>query len=180
MHLLLAEGHCLQACQPPPVHVDSMASAGGGALFAAFSAPFWVAGVQLGKQAFGASFQSERLELGWAKTPGIRKRWRLAARLPAVRGGTVDWNGQPGVRSSPHFCPPIWALLTGTANQMQDHFLPSFPNLGACLLEPSDTALLADILRLRRTPRQPPYPLLRRDVLTSPYHPTLACLSNSD
>ncbi|KAK9822343.1 hypothetical protein WJX74_010055 [Apatococcus lobatus] len=70
------------------------AIASGGALFAAFSAPFWVAGVQLGKQAFGGSFQSERLELGWADTPGIRKRWRLAARLPSIRGGSVDWNSQ--------------------------------------------------------------------------------------
>ena len=100
--MLSKQVYVMQMCVTPLVSFGAITlrvcrDAGGGALFAAFSAPFWVAGVQLGKQAFGGAFQSERLELGWAKAPGIRKRWRLAARLPSIRGGSVDWNGQSAV-----------------------------------------------------------------------------------
>ena len=71
-------------------------------MFAAFSAPFWVAGAQLGKQALGSALQAERLELGRTRQPSPLKQWRLAARLPRLNSKqkTVDWDDHEQVLDS--------------------------------------------------------------------------------
>ncbi|GFR48227.1 hypothetical protein Agub_g10088, partial [Astrephomene gubernaculifera] len=55
------------------------AIASGGLLFAAFSAPFWVAGWQLAQGVLGGALMRERLGVG-------RRKWRLGRRLALLSG----------------------------------------------------------------------------------------------
>ena len=67
------------------------ALAGGGVLFALFSLPFWFAGAQLVKQAFGRQFIRERFEVG----PG---KWTLRQQLAGLsnRGSNTEVNWEEG------------------------------------------------------------------------------------
>mmetsp|Transcript_334 Transcript_334/g.1007 ORF Transcript_334/g.1007 Transcript_334/m.1007 type:complete len:282 (-) Transcript_334:58-903(-) len=62
------------------------ALAGGGIIFAAFSAPFWVAGVQLMKSSFGSFLTRSSLEI----TPST---WKLSKELALLRGGAATFGG---------------------------------------------------------------------------------------
>jgi len=56
------------------------ALAGGGILFAAFSAPFWVAGVRLLQSSFGGFLTNARLEIG-------PRKWKLSTDLAVLKDG---------------------------------------------------------------------------------------------
>ena len=61
------------------------ALAGGGILFAAFSLPFWIAGVSLGKSALAGSLIRENLDIS-------QQKWRLSQHLPFVKAGAPRWS----------------------------------------------------------------------------------------
>jgi hypothetical protein len=56
--------------------------AAGGLLFAAFSAPFWLAGVQLLRSSFGQFLTRSRLEVG-------PRKWRISTELAALKDGVT-------------------------------------------------------------------------------------------
>ncbi|KAL4431634.1 hypothetical protein ABPG77_001476 [Micractinium sp. CCAP 211/92] len=60
------------------------AVAGGGLLFGLFSLPFWAAGWQLAKQAFGRQFVRERLVINL-------KSWKIEQQMAFLRKGGADW-----------------------------------------------------------------------------------------
>eukprot|EP00873_Tetraselmis_striata_P000501 jgi/Tetstr1/420765/TSEL_011842.t1 len=62
------------------------ALAGGGILFAAFSAPFWVAGVRLLQSSFGGFLTNARLEIG-------PRKWKLSTDLAVLKDGAPSWAG---------------------------------------------------------------------------------------
>lgn len=61
------------------------AVAGGGLLFGLFSLPFWAAGIQLAKQAFGRQFIRERLLINL-------NSWKIEQQMAFARGGKAEWN----------------------------------------------------------------------------------------
>jgi hypothetical protein len=68
------------------------ALAGGGILFALFSAPFWYAGVQLAGQALGGALLRERFAIG-------RQKFRIA-QVRARGGGCLGGGAEARPRSS--------------------------------------------------------------------------------
>ncbi|KAL4458937.1 hypothetical protein ABPG75_013802 [Micractinium tetrahymenae] len=65
------------------------AVAGGGLLFGLFSLPFWAAGWQLAKQAFGRQFIRERLVINL-------KSWKIEQQLALLRKGGAEWSEDAG------------------------------------------------------------------------------------
>ncbi|PRW59623.1 serine threonine kinase [Chlorella sorokiniana] len=65
------------------------AVAGGGLLFGLFSLPFWAAGWQLAKQAFGRQFIRERLVINL-------KSWAIEQQLAFARKGQAEWEEAAG------------------------------------------------------------------------------------
>lgn len=61
------------------------AVAGGGLLFGLFSLPFWAAGYQLAKQAFGRQFIRERLVLNL-------NSWKVEQQMAFLRKGGAEWS----------------------------------------------------------------------------------------
>uniref|UniRef100_A0A061QWW9 non-specific serine/threonine protein kinase n=1 Tax=Tetraselmis sp. GSL018 TaxID=582737 RepID=A0A061QWW9_9CHLO len=62
------------------------ALAGGGLIFAAFSAPFWVAGAQLLRSSFGSALMSSSLTI----SPST---WKITKELALVQNGLPSWAG---------------------------------------------------------------------------------------
>ncbi|PSC76759.1 serine threonine kinase [Micractinium conductrix] len=67
------------------------AVAGGGVLFGLFSLPFWAAGWQLAKQAFGRGFVRERVVINL-------NSWSIEQQLAFARKGGADWDEDAGQR----------------------------------------------------------------------------------